>query len=83
VFFLSGSFVDYTAGVLNAYEGVILFVALTDNYILKTLLQQYKDYVPEFNINGFEFKLIGIRAGYDVFRYILHGLENAVSTDRL
>jgi hypothetical protein len=69
--FLSGSFVNYTAGVLNAYEGVILFVALTDNYMLKTLFQKYNDYIPEFNINGFGFQLIGIRPGYDVFRYMV------------
>jgi hypothetical protein len=70
LFFVCGSFVNYTAGVLNAYEGAILFVALTNNYMLRTMFQKYHDNVPDFNIKGFRIQLISIRPE-NVFRYMV------------
>jgi len=37
--FMSGTFVQYTAGILNDYEGAILFVALTEHPLLKTIFK--------------------------------------------
>jgi hypothetical protein len=67
--FMSGTFVQYTAGILNDYEGAMLFVALTEHPLLKTIFQKnFHDlYVQLFNMNEFKFTLIGIMPGYDVF----------------
>jgi hypothetical protein len=37
--FMGGTFVQYTAGILNDYEGAI-FVALTEHPLLKTIFQK-------------------------------------------
>jgi hypothetical protein len=66
---MSGTIVQYTAGILNDYEGAMLFVALTEHPLLKTIFQKHFRvfYVEQFNMNEFKFTLIGIMPGYDVF----------------
>jgi hypothetical protein len=51
--FMCGIFVNLTAGVYNAYEGAILFVALTDNnYILRTVSKVCRLY-PRLQLKRF------------------------------
>jgi hypothetical protein len=69
---MCGTFVNYVACVYNSYQGEILFVALTDetNYILRTVFQRYDDYITDFKLNGFRFRLLGVgREMKDVARY--------------
>ena len=65
--FMCGTFAQCTAGVFDDFEGAILFVALTDNPLLRLIFQRHDVYIDQFNINEFNFSLIGIRPGYDVF----------------
>lgn len=69
--FLSGTFVAYTDGVFNHFDGAVLFVALTQNPHIATLLQRRDDFIIDFSLNEFKFDLVGFRQGYDVFRYIV------------
>jgi hypothetical protein len=70
---MSGTFVQYTAGILDDYQGTMLFVALTEHPLLKTIFQKHFRgfYVEQFNMNEFKFTLIGIMPRYNVFRYTM------------
>jgi hypothetical protein len=71
--FMNGTFVKHRAGIFNDYDRAMLFVALTENPLLKTIFQKHYrvDYINNFNVNEFKFSLIGFRPGYDIFRYIV------------
>ena len=69
--FMCGTFTQYTADIFDDFEGAILFVALTDNPLLRLIFQKHDIYIDRFNINEFDFLLTGIKPGYDVFQYVV------------
>jgi len=54
-FYFSGTFIYYIAGILNAFRGVNLYIALTDTYLTRLLFQRIES--PTFYCNDFTFEL--------------------------
>jgi hypothetical protein len=70
--FLTGTFVTMTAGILNAFHGITLYIALTDNPLLDLIFQRGRSrYIRNFNIDNFEFLLTGVYRDFEKFKYLV------------
>jgi hypothetical protein len=65
--FLTGTFVTITAGILKAFHGITLCIALTDNPLLDLIFQRGSSrYIRSFNIDNFEFLLTGVYRDFEM-----------------
>jgi len=69
LFFLSGTFVFFTAGILNSFDGMALFIALTDSFLLHYIFQRGDRYYRNFIIDDFSFYLASEDEEQDLFHY--------------
>ena len=69
--FLTGTFVLFTVGVLESFDGVTLFMALMDTPVLNLIFQRGPDYIRKFTINEFKFLLVGVQPSRDIFHYLV------------
>jgi hypothetical protein len=61
-----------TAGILNAFDGITLCIALTDNPLLDLIFQRGRSrYFRNFNIDNFEFLLTGVSRDFEMFQYLV------------
>ena len=65
--FLSGTFVLFSAGVLDSFDGMSLFIAMTDSAILNFIFQKF--HFPKFMIDDFTFDLVHSDRKEDTFHY--------------
>jgi hypothetical protein len=70
-FFLTGSFVYYTAGIFQGYSGASLFIALTDTPLTRLLFQLDGNEIETFWLGGFEFHLLESEPEADLFIYTI------------
>ena len=63
-------FAQYTTGVFDEFEGSMLFVALTDNPLLRHISETWRLYWP-IQYQRIYFFLVGFKPGYDVFKYVV------------
>jgi hypothetical protein len=68
-FFLTGSFVYFSAGIFNGFHGASLFIALTDTPLNSLLFQRGDDGIDSFWINGFKFHLLEPLPDAELFNY--------------
>jgi hypothetical protein len=76
MFFLTGSFVYFMAGVFRTYSGVSLFLILTDTPLTRLLFQLEGNELQTFWLGGFEFNLLEAETEADLF---IRTLQKAMS----
>jgi hypothetical protein len=67
--FMTGAFVMAAAGVLNSFNEVVVFVALTavNSRLVNVIFQREDpDFYANFSLNGFDFDFTGHENGLDV-----------------
>jgi len=70
--YLTGTFVMFTAGVLDSFALAALFVAMTDVSLLYLIFQKGPDPPPQqFFVYGFQIVLEGTEPDMDVFYYTI------------
>jgi hypothetical protein len=69
--FMSGSFVSFMAGILYSFKGVTIHFVLTDSPIVRLIFQIGPEYVTQFNIKDFTFRLMEYNLQEDKFVYIV------------
>ena len=67
--FLPGTFILFTAGVLDSFDGTALFTATTDSPLLYLLFQKF--HYPQFMIDDFTFNLERADSEEDTYHYIV------------
>ena len=55
--FLTGTFVYYTAGMLNSFDEVSVFMVLTDHHFLRLIFQKFPIIIEVFYIDSLKFQL--------------------------
>jgi hypothetical protein len=67
--FLTAFFAMAAAGILQSFDNVIVFVALTDIRLVNIIFQRDHTYYSNFSVNGFDFELTGHEEGLDIYYY--------------
>ena len=67
--FLTGTFVLFYAGILDSFDGMSLFIAMTDSQVLDFILQKF--HYPQSLIDAFSFNLVRTDRKEDTFHYIV------------
>jgi hypothetical protein len=65
---MAGSFVAFTAGILNSFRGVTFFMVLDDHPILKLIFKKYGVEIQNFFIGTFHFELLEALSDMCVYR---------------
>jgi len=72
--FLTGTFVLFSAGVLDSFDEMTLFIAMKDSPVLNFIFQKFR--FPKFMIDDFTFDLIRADRKEDKFHYIVSSEED-------
>ena len=67
--FLTGTFVLFASGVLDSFDGMALFIAMTDSSLLSFIFQKF--HFPKFMVEDFTFTLLHTDREKDSFYYIV------------
>jgi len=66
--FVSGTYVLYISGCLDAFDGMTLYIAMTDALLLTFIFQKVR--CPNFSVNEFSFRLVR-KEEHDVWHYVV------------
>jgi len=64
---LSGTFVLFASGILESFDGLTLFIAMTDCHILYYIFQEIR--TSAFMMDDFTFHLVHADSRRDIFHY--------------
>ena len=67
--FLNGTFILFTAAVLDSFDGMSLFIVMTDSPLLYLIFQKFN--YPKFMIDDFTFNLVRVDSEQDTYHYIV------------
>jgi hypothetical protein len=67
--FLAGSFALFTAGIVNSFDSVTIFVALTEDPLIDILFRRGDDILDNFTLDSFDFIFIAEDDGLDIYHY--------------
>ena len=65
---MSGTYVFYISGCLDAFDGITLFIAMTDVPLLTFIFQKFR--YPNFLVDEFSFRLVH-KEEHDVWHYVV------------
>ena len=66
--FVAGSYVFYTSGCLDSFDGITLYIAMTDVPLLSYIFQKF--HYPNFLLDEFSFSLVH-KEEHDVWHYVV------------
>ena len=69
--FLTGIFVYYTAGILNSFEEVSVFMVLADQHFIRLIFQKFPILIETFYIDSFKFRLVDISPEHKICSSII------------
>jgi len=67
--FLIGTFVLFTSGNVDSFDGMTLFIAMIDNPLLYFMFQEIR--FPDFMMDDFTFRPVHSDRRHDLFHYLV------------